>query len=182
MDIFQRCIFIIFILTTGCICICCTVHPPLKCLASVEITDIPDAGWMDCANCPPNSWELLSVVKNAAVSHWGWWLLPFSQCMPKQWQMTKNHGNPARTLSFNIWHPCMWWYSHIWRAVSAGFVELRGRGPWCIICDLINTEILDSSGNSCKEILVPFFPIWCRYSSSLRYMYAVAWGQGLYPL
>jgi len=88
----------------------------------------------------------------------------------------------TRTLSFYIWHPCMWWYSHIWWAVSAGFVELRGRSPWCIICDLINTEILDSSGNSCKEILVPFFPIWCRHSSSLRYMYAVAWGQGLYPL
>ena len=26
-----------------------------KCLASVEITDIPDAGWVDCANCPSNS-------------------------------------------------------------------------------------------------------------------------------
>jgi len=26
-----------------------------KCLASVEITDIPDAGGVDCANCPSNS-------------------------------------------------------------------------------------------------------------------------------
>ena len=26
-----------------------------KCLASIEIADIPDAGWVDCANCPSNS-------------------------------------------------------------------------------------------------------------------------------
>ena len=26
-----------------------------KSLASVEITDIPDAGWVDCTNCPSNS-------------------------------------------------------------------------------------------------------------------------------
>ena len=58
----------IVILTSGCICktlhwvkhqipsgwsnsICCSVYPPLKSLASVKVTDIPDAGWVDCCNC-----------------------------------------------------------------------------------------------------------------------------------
>ena len=142
--------------------ICCSVYPPLKSLASVKVTDVPDVGWVDYSNCfqflrglvcLEEFWLPLWIpgLNNCQLSHTEEWLLQLlAQCPGSFWPWEKKHGNPyfvvlymasihLMVLPYLTSHCCCW---GVWRTKRNDYSMGTSSVIWLLHSFLTAFEIL----------------------------------------